>query len=697
MNSFNALIDKWVLMSNGEKKKKFSVKEIFCGKTRGWQVVYPLDALDQSTFNILCAIGHFVLAPKTEHEWDWHKLNPLTEEEYDKRIRGWEDSFDLNHPEHPLMQRRMKDAGTYSMSMQWPFSTIQNGSWFCRPDDYRQICPGCAISFLGLMDFFMATGGYQGAAVSEDALRVTIHDDDLRVRVVKNTLITKTRVSQFGEISVKTTFNWVESAPVWARRHLPNLEGTKNSEIRVLPENVATHVLLLNGAHAVELQTGEEGICDCCGEHHEYLYTGIEAVRSTTAEYEELYTKANFNGLPRYPYAIKQTKKKKDETVELFLRTPKNRTLWQKLPDLLKDKGADCPVLKQNGTQKGACDVVLQGISKDGKVVGTQVLQAFNLPSGWVESAYHEALVEFRKIVGNVSERLKKAIPAGIDKPTRKNLCSRAENLFFRYLESEIKQLLIAVPSYGGDNAELFKKTWGVSKGKALEVYEQLISPLTANHRELFIQYVKGKTNIDACYYTRTRTHMVKPINQRVWGASVEIAKRYADTSTGERAQIKNALLQPHSLRGQEIYHKFLPGDPELRTDARWQNVISMLPFVTPIMTLGKTKEGKPIPPVTLGEALAKAPQIKADRIRELLSVPHPSDLMLLRRVISHAGSTKVHWPTLAVQLFNWGQETKLDLAEQFFHQRYQKTVAGKQTKKEQKSGKPNKSSKGGN
>ena len=134
-----------------------------------------------------------------------------------------------------------------------------------------------------------------------------------------------------------------------------------------------------------------------------------------------------------------------------------------------------------------------------------------------------------------------------------------------------------------------------------------------------------------------------------------ELHQRFWQTlDNGQRAEIRRVSTLDDLETLPAFYH--LMGDFDLKNIKQLARVAIFLPLVE-----HHSENAKP-----LGKQLNEA-KISEKRIFHIVRSTSPNDLIQLRRVIKQAKLNSINWQKFGECLFDWGEQSKKHLVQNFF------------------------------
>ena len=134
-----------------------------------------------------------------------------------------------------------------------------------------------------------------------------------------------------------------------------------------------------------------------------------------------------------------------------------------------------------------------------------------------------------------------------------------------------------------------------------------------------------------------------------------ELHQRFWQTlDNGQRAEIRRVSTLDDLETLPAFYH--LMGDFDLKNIKQMAQVAIFLPLVE-----HNSENAKP-----LGKQLNEA-KISEKRIFHIVRSTSPNDLIQLRRVIKQAKLNSINWQKFGECLFDWGEQSKKHLVQNFF------------------------------
>ncbi|KAB8306225.1 type I-E CRISPR-associated protein Cse1/CasA [Erwinia endophytica] len=143
----NLLTDSWIPVRplTGGEFRQINLQTLLCDP-QPWLLALPRDDMEMAACQLLISMVQLLWPPEELAQILQHIQQPLSEHEFIAGIAGWEQSFDLNHPEHPFMQVRGVTAK--ELTGMDKLLVGLTGSTSCafvnQPGQGDALCGGCA-------------------------------------------------------------------------------------------------------------------------------------------------------------------------------------------------------------------------------------------------------------------------------------------------------------------------------------------------------------------------------------------------------------------------------------------------------------------------------------------------------------------------------------------------------------------------
>ncbi|WP_277973111.1 type I-E CRISPR-associated protein Cse1/CasA [Pantoea agglomerans] len=189
----NLLTDRWIPVRSvmGSGVEQISLEALLCGPQLR-SLSLPRDDMEMAACQLLICIVQLLWPPENTAHSIQRIQKPLTREEFSAGLIGWEESFDLNHSEHPFMQ--VKGVVAKEITGMDKLMVGLTGSTSCafvnQPGQGEALCGGCAAIALfnqaGNAPGF--GGGFKSGLRGGAPITTLIHQRCLRSTIWANVL-----------------------------------------------------------------------------------------------------------------------------------------------------------------------------------------------------------------------------------------------------------------------------------------------------------------------------------------------------------------------------------------------------------------------------------------------------------------------------------------------------------------------------
>ncbi len=256
----NLLKDPWIPVRNGADFQQITYKDLLCLEQPMCRVALSRDDLELACIQMLAALTQVIFMPADKKELRTRIQTPLTEQEYETRVKEYEDWFDLNHPKWPFMQ--VLEPGTDETTpIQKLFLGLPAGNshaFFNESNECEKVCLPCAA--IGLFNSCThapnISGKHKGGLRGNAPISTMIYDGSLRKMIWMNVL------SQ--EMVDRIMLGNRQEIPVWVEK----IKGAKKQEDG--EQIQATNIGMARGLFWTPILVrllfhNEPIVCDCCG------------------------------------------------------------------------------------------------------------------------------------------------------------------------------------------------------------------------------------------------------------------------------------------------------------------------------------------------------------------------------------------------------------------------------------------------
>lgn len=197
----NLLTDDWIPVRplGGGACQQITLQTLLCNGQR-WLVALPRDDMEMATFQLLICLLQTLWMPSDAQQLIQRIRQPLSAGEFADGVAGWQQAFDLNHPQQPFMQVRGVAAKevTAMDKLLVGLTGSGSGAFVNQPGQGKALCGGCTAIAL----FNQACnapgfgGGFKCGLRGESPVTTLVQGDCLRTTIWFNVL-SETTLDQF--------------------------------------------------------------------------------------------------------------------------------------------------------------------------------------------------------------------------------------------------------------------------------------------------------------------------------------------------------------------------------------------------------------------------------------------------------------------------------------------------------------------
>lgn len=318
----NLLTDHWIPVRpiNGGAPQAITLEQLLCGDER-WLLSLPRDDMELSALQLLICLVQVSWIPENEQALHSYVTKPLSMDAFRQGISKWQDTFCLEHPEHPFMQVKGVDAKepTGMDKLMAGLTGATNCTFINEPGQGEALCGGCtAIALFNQANNAPSFGGgfksglRGGSPVTTLVQAVDPRFTDLRTTIWLNVLTQSSLVTLMGdELQLSQQPTWQQPIVAGASIAAANIGLVRG--LFWQPD----HIELCPAIGA--------GQCTGCGQHVDQRYSG--------------FFKAKFNftvdGTWPHPHSPRLLQVKKGEMQEKFLAFTTSAPSWTQLSRVL--------------------------------------------------------------------------------------------------------------------------------------------------------------------------------------------------------------------------------------------------------------------------------------------------------------------------------------------------------------------------
>lgn len=318
----NLLTDHWIPVRpvNGGTPQAITLEQLLCGD-KHWLLSLPRDDMELAALQLLICLVQVSWIPENEQALHSYVTKPLSMDAFRQGISKWQDTFCLDHPEHPFMQVKGVDAKepTGMDKLLAGLTGATNCTFINEPGQGEALCCGCTaiVLFNQANNAPSFGGGFKsglrgGSPVTTLVQAVDSRFTDLRTTIWLNVLTQSSLVTLMGdELQLSQLPTWQQPIVAGASIAAANIGLVRG--LFWQPD----HIELCPAIGA--------GQCTGCGQHVDQRYSG--------------FFKAKFNftvdGTWPHPHSPRLLQVKKGETQEKFLAFTTSAPSWTQLSRVL--------------------------------------------------------------------------------------------------------------------------------------------------------------------------------------------------------------------------------------------------------------------------------------------------------------------------------------------------------------------------
>jgi len=318
----NLLTDHWIPVRpiNGGVPQTITLERLLCGD-KHWLLSLPRDDMELAALQLLICLVQVSWIPENEQALHSYVTKPLSTDAFRHGINKWQDTFCLDHSEHPFMQVKGVDAKepTGMDKLLAGLTGATNCTFINEPGQGDALCGGCtAIALFNQANNAPSFGGgfksglRGGSPITTLVQAVDSRFTDLRTTIWLNVLTQSSLVTLMGDELQ------LSQLPTWQQ---PIVAGAS-----IAAANIGLVRGLFWQPDHIELCPAiGVGQCTGCGQHVDQRYSG--------------FFKAKFNftvdGTWPHPHSPRLLQVKKGETQEKFLAFTTSAPSWTQLSRVL--------------------------------------------------------------------------------------------------------------------------------------------------------------------------------------------------------------------------------------------------------------------------------------------------------------------------------------------------------------------------
>lgn len=396
----NLLTDHWIPVRpiNGGTPQAITLEQLLCGDER-WILSLPRDDMELAALQLLICLVQVSWIPENEQALHSYVTKPLSMDAFRRGINKWQDTFCLDHPEHPFMQVKGVDAKepTGMDKLLAGLTGATNCTFINEPGQGEALCGGCtAIALFNQANNAPSFGGgfksglRGGSPVTTLVQAVDSRFTDLRTTIWLNVLTQSSLVTLMGdELQMSQLPTWQQPIVAGASIAAANIGLVRG--------------LFWQPVHIELCPAIGAGQCTGCGQHVDQRYSG--------------FFKAKFNftvdGTWPHPHSPCLLQVKKGETQEKFLAFTTSAPSWTHLSRVLvkfqPEKGdAQLPAAVVNQCGKifrhAKTQLIVGGYRNNQASILERRHEVMTINQGWQD--YSELLEELAQVGLNYKKAL---------------------------------------------------------------------------------------------------------------------------------------------------------------------------------------------------------------------------------------------------------------------------------------------------
>lgn len=316
------LNDKWISVRplHGGSPQIITLQTLLCG-SQSWVLCLPRDDMELAALQLLICLVQVILPVQDYLVLRQRLSNPLSESLFTDAVSGWNEVFQLNHPDAPFMQTKgvaAKEA-TGMDKLLVGLTGATNCAFVNEPGQGNALCGGCtAIALFNQANNAPGFGGgFKSGLRGGSPVTTLVQGNDLRTTVWLNVLTTQhLEIFLDSELPQNDRFVWQD--PIKSGEKIP-----------------AASIGLFRGlfwqpAHIELCPTIAGGICSGCGQNAEQRYDGF------------LKEKFSFNveEIWPHPHSPRLLQTRKGQPEEKFLSFTTSIPSWTQVSRILVEKAA---------------------------------------------------------------------------------------------------------------------------------------------------------------------------------------------------------------------------------------------------------------------------------------------------------------------------------------------------------------------
>lgn len=268
----NLLQDDWIPVRPQASgiTRQISLQALLCGSER-WELALPRDDMELAALQLLICLVQVLLPPADKKQWAERIAKPISEDTWSVVTRGYQDWFQLDHPEYPFMQ--VKDVAakdpTPMDKLLAGLNSSTNSRFVNEPDLAIGLCFGCvAIALYNLANNAPSFGGgFKFGIRGSCPVSTFAQGADLRSTLWLNVLSEESLAVFIPEWRAQAA-----QPPTW-------VEPIKDKATILAYKIGLLRGLLWQPDHIVLSPPEKSGQCSCCGHQVDKLFTSFNKAK----------------------------------------------------------------------------------------------------------------------------------------------------------------------------------------------------------------------------------------------------------------------------------------------------------------------------------------------------------------------------------------------------------------------------------
>lgn len=259
----NLLTDEWIPVRPqlSGPPRQIDLQTLLCGNDH-WEVALPRDDMELAALQLLICLVQVLMPPKDKKQWAERITKPVSPEELATATQGYQDWFQVDHPEYPFMQMKYKKNNSKIETLEKLFTgldTSENSKFVNEPNLVAAVCQSCcAIMLFNYANNSPSFGGGPDGGFKYGIRGTCAISTFTRLNDLRSTIWANIMTQEFMCHNIPGWKNKEFQQPTWLER-IPEKGIVPSSSIDLL-----RGLFWQPGC----LQLGEPisgGRCSCCG------------------------------------------------------------------------------------------------------------------------------------------------------------------------------------------------------------------------------------------------------------------------------------------------------------------------------------------------------------------------------------------------------------------------------------------------